>query len=197
MKKKFLFSIVFTLSILNAIFFTGPVFSEVKTATITNFSYENIERDWFEINVDASYCLKNSALFAEVTNKITGKTETVEIPRVFYDYETLDASFAGAINCNKEDAVVVLKLKNYEDEELVRLEEEKSLIAEMIERKNIEDKLNADNEQFMEESSYFDRDRKNKEKELAQSADETVLAVVILLPMLFGQVSVSSDKEQN
>ncbi|MBP7653226.1 hypothetical protein KA977_07370 [Candidatus Dependentiae bacterium] len=172
-------------------------YAEVKTAVITNFSSQEIDKEWFEINVDAAYCLKNSVLIAEVTNKITGKTEKIKIPRIFYDYETLDASFIGSLNYNKSDVNIVLKLLNYEDETIIKTEENKT-ISEILERKTQEEQRNSDNEKFQEESLYFDKQRQKNSQNQSQSAEETAVVVIILLPMLLEQInSMNSEGDEN
>lgn len=169
-------------------------FCDVKNAVVTGFNLTEIPNQGLEINLQASYCLQNAKLVAIVTPKSAeNKSEIIEIPRVYYDMESLEAVFNGILPYKKEEIDLTFKISNYQEPELsIDFKDNQRndvMMAEMIERQKQEQIFNEREADYKEEFRTSQKKAEEKAQEQEQAAAETLIVVVILLPMLLDSVT--------
>lgn len=192
--------------------------AEIKSAAITNFTVEELPgEEGTEITVYATYCLKDSKLFAIFKNKKKGfiKTivtkiftknividETIELPRIYYDVELCEAVFSGIVPFEKNEVDISLKLNNYSAKDELLLKQEEQVVIKAPKpapiimtpvKHDAEEKNNAANEEYFRDVTYSAQKKQEQEKNQQQTADEVIIVVVVLLPMLLEFANKSNE----
>lgn len=181
MKYFLLFFIFILLSI-------STLFARIQTAVIDNFRAVEVY-DGLEINLFAKNCLRNSKLFAIVQDKRTGIVTEYEVPRIFYDIETLEAEFLGFLPVDKNQSRISFKIVNFNQlESFLGYEQQSQEEIDRIARLELEEEENLLEEEFYEDLLLIQAQQKESEEQQAEEAAQTVVVVVIVLPAILDQL---------
>jgi len=200
--KKFFLIILCAMSF---VFFLNAEDNE-ENIKIISLDYKELAGKGTEFTVKTEYCLPNSKLIVNVQQKKTGVEEVFEIPRISYNFETLDAIFQGIIPYNKSDIKVKFIIQNFvekqrisgvdgiggEDEEVYeaavveKIEEPApNLISELEQRAKEETATNAAEEDYGSAINSAGIKKDGEDEPMQDPEGQNVLLITAIFPMLF------------